>query len=97
MLKTDPFTVFAPTDEAFTSIDPNTLQFISENVDLLKDVLAYHVVPFEITSAFFSAIQQVYDLPTAQGATPLRINVYRERGAITFDPVEVNYQIWSKW
>ncbi|EFX79441.1 hypothetical protein DAPPUDRAFT_104419 [Daphnia pulex] len=83
-----PFTLFAPTDEAFAYIDPNTLKIILEDVDLLKDILTYHVVAFEVPPSFLSATQQVYQLPTVQGSAPVRINVYRENGAITFDPVK---------
>ncbi|XP_046651897.1 transforming growth factor-beta-induced protein ig-h3-like [Daphnia pulicaria] len=83
-----PFTLFAPTDEAFASIDPKTLKIILEDVNLLKDILTYHVVAFEIPPSFLSATQQVYQLPTVQGSAPVRINVYRENGAITFDPVK---------
>ncbi|XP_046458465.1 transforming growth factor-beta-induced protein ig-h3-like [Daphnia pulex] len=83
-----PFTVFAPTDEAFAYIDPKTLKIILEDVNLLKDILSYHVVAFEIPPSFLSAIQLVYLLPTVQGSAPVRINVYREKGAITFDPVK---------
>jgi uncharacterized surface protein with fasciclin (FAS1) repeats len=60
-----------------------------EDVNLLKDILTYHVVAFEIPPSFLSATQQVYQLPTVQGSAPVRINVYRENGAITFDPVKV--------
>jgi uncharacterized surface protein with fasciclin (FAS1) repeats len=64
-----------------------------EDVNLLKDILTYHVVAFEIPPSFLSAIQLVYLLPTVQGSAPVRINVYREKGAITFDPVKVKYEI----
>jgi transforming growth factor-beta-induced protein len=84
-----PFTLFAPTDEAFASM--SLYNFDAEDVNLLKDTLTYHVVPLEITSAFLSAIQQIYQLPTVQGSAPVRINVYREneRAITLFDPVKV--------
>ena len=68
--KLGPFTVFAPTDEAFASIDSQTLKYILDNVELLKDILTYHVVNFEISPAFLSSIQHVYQFPTVQGAAP---------------------------
>lgn len=42
-----PFTVFAPTDEAFSKVDPHTLQALlkPENRGLLTAVLTYHVIP----------------------------------------------------
>lgn len=39
-----PFTVFAPTDEAFARLAPGTLDALLKDVDALKQVLTYHVV-----------------------------------------------------
>lgn len=84
-----PFTVFAPTNEAFASIDPHTLKFILQHVDLLKDILTYHVVAFEISPTFLSSMPRFYQVPTVQGAAPVWINVFREKGSTTLDPVKV--------
>jgi uncharacterized surface protein with fasciclin (FAS1) repeats len=45
-----PFTVFAPTDEAFAKIPKDTLAFLlkPENVDDLRAILTYHVVPGKV-------------------------------------------------
>lgn len=42
-----PFTVFAPSDEAFAKLPKGTLESLlkPENIDQLKSVLLYHVVP----------------------------------------------------
>jgi len=42
-----PFTVFAPTNEAFAKLPPGTVESLlkPENKDKLKAVLTYHVVP----------------------------------------------------
>ncbi|WP_206603142.1 fasciclin domain-containing protein [Leptolyngbya ohadii] len=47
------FTIFAPTDEAFAALPPGTLEKLlqPENQALLRQVLAYHVVPGEVTSS----------------------------------------------
>ena len=47
-----PYTVFAPTDEAFAQLPDGALEFLlqPENKDLLKQVLTYHVVSGEVTS-----------------------------------------------
>lgn len=47
-----PFTVFAPTDEAFGNLPDGVLDALlePENRDLLTEVLTYHVVPDEVTS-----------------------------------------------
>lgn len=40
-----PFTVFAPTDEAFAALPAGELDRLLANPDELKQVLSYHVVP----------------------------------------------------
>jgi uncharacterized surface protein with fasciclin (FAS1) repeats len=47
-----PFTVFAPTDEAFAALPPEGLQELlkPENREILIKILTYHVVPGEVTS-----------------------------------------------
>ena len=39
-----PFTIFAPTDDAFAAIDPDILAAVLADKDLLTSVLTYHVV-----------------------------------------------------
>ena len=46
-----PYTVFAPTDDAFKAVPPATMDAISKDKERLKAVLAYHVVPAALTSA----------------------------------------------
>ena len=47
-----PFTVFAPTDEAFAKLPPGALEDLlkPENKQKLADVLTYHVVPGKVMS-----------------------------------------------
>ncbi|XGV99950.1 MAG: fasciclin domain-containing protein [Leptolyngbya sp. BL-A-14] len=47
------FTVFAPTDEAFAALPAGTLEKLlkPENKALLRQVLAYHVVPSDLPSS----------------------------------------------
>ena len=46
-----PYTVFAPSDEAFKAVPAKTLQELSSNKELLKSVLTYHVVPGKVMAA----------------------------------------------
>jgi len=46
-----PFTVFAPTNEAFEALPPGTLEYLLENPEELKQILLYHVVAGEVTAA----------------------------------------------
>jgi len=52
-LKSDgPFTVFAPTDDAFAKIPPQTLGELlqPENKEKLTAILTYHVIPGKVTA-----------------------------------------------
>jgi uncharacterized surface protein with fasciclin (FAS1) repeats len=48
-----PFTVFAPTDEAFAALPAGTLDslLLPENKQTLTDILLYHVVPGKVMAA----------------------------------------------
>jgi len=46
-----PFTVFAPTDAAFATLPPGTVEGLIADPPALARVLTYHVVPGRITSA----------------------------------------------
>ena len=49
---TGPFTVFAPTDEAFAKLPAGTVESLlrPENKEKLKAILLYHVVPGNVTA-----------------------------------------------
>lgn len=49
-----PFTVFAPTDEAFAAVPQETLDALLADTDLLTSVLLYHVVPGNVLSTDLS-------------------------------------------
>ena len=52
MLKTaGPFTVFAPTNEAFAKVPAKTMDALAKDPALLKATLAYHVVPGKLMAA----------------------------------------------
>jgi uncharacterized surface protein with fasciclin (FAS1) repeats len=47
-----PFTVFAPTDDAFAALPAGTIESLLEDpAGDLTDILTYHVVPGEVTAA----------------------------------------------
>lgn len=61
-----PFTVFAPTDEAFAALPAGLVDklLLPENVEILKDILLYHVISgSEVTSDMVAA----GDITTAGG------------------------------
>jgi uncharacterized surface protein with fasciclin (FAS1) repeats len=51
-----PFTVFAPTDEAFAKLPEGTLDALLKDKTKLTAILTYHVVPGNITAAQVAAM-----------------------------------------
>jgi uncharacterized surface protein with fasciclin (FAS1) repeats len=64
-----PFTVFAPTDEAFAKLPAGTVEDLlkPENKDKLIAVLTYHVVPGKVMSADIAGKKA--DVASVQGDT----------------------------
>ncbi len=62
-----PFTVFAPTDDAFAALPEGTLDSLlqEENRDQLVAILTFHVVPGRVMSG--DAAGQTVELETVQG------------------------------
>lgn len=46
-----PFTVFAPTDDAFAKLPKGTVEGLLKDIPKLKAVLTYHVVPGKVMAA----------------------------------------------
>lgn len=46
-----PFTVFAPSDEAFKAVPAKTMAELAANKELLKSVLSYHLLAGKVTAA----------------------------------------------
>ena len=80
-----PFTVFAPTDEAFNNLPDGTLESLlkPENKDQLIAILTYHVVSGEVTS---DQVVQLSKADTVQGNS-VRIKV--KDGAVYVDDAKV--------
>lgn len=60
-----PYTLFAPTDEAFAALPPETLDQLLQNPELLSEILLYHVVVNEALMA--DELETIDNLQTAQG------------------------------
>ncbi|MBN3890312.1 MAG: fasciclin domain-containing protein [Nostoc sp. JL31] len=65
-----PFTVFAPTDEAFSKLPSGTVEALLEDVLELRKVLEYHVVAQKIVAV---DLAQLSEVTTTQG-TDLKID-----------------------
>ena len=61
-----PFTVFAPTDDAFAALPEGLLDalLLPENVETLQSILTYHVVSGEV----FASDVTTGDVPTVEGS-----------------------------
>jgi uncharacterized surface protein with fasciclin (FAS1) repeats len=60
-----PYTVFAPTDEAFKKVHPEMLQLLYKTEGKLKELAAYHVVQGKMTA---DEIAKLSELKTLQGS-----------------------------
>jgi uncharacterized surface protein with fasciclin (FAS1) repeats len=80
-----PFTVFAPTDEAFAKLPAGTLESLlqPENKAKLAAILTYHVVPGKVMA---SDVVKLSSATTAQGQS---ISVSVEGGAVSVDDARV--------
>jgi len=80
-----PFTVFAPTDEAFAKLPAGTVDELlkPENIDQLRAVLTYHVVPGVVMA---SDVTSLSEAPTVNGS-PLWINA--DANMVTVSGAEV--------
>ena len=63
-----PFTVFAPTNEAFSKLPDGTVEMLllPENKDKLVAILTYHVVSGDVTAA---EVVELTEVTTVQGGT----------------------------
>jgi uncharacterized surface protein with fasciclin (FAS1) repeats len=80
-----PFTVFAPTDEAFARLPPGTLETLlkPENKARLQRILTYHVVPGRVMAA------DVSKMTAAQAVSGDTIAIAVRNGAVTIDNAHV--------
>ena len=66
-----PFTVFAPTDDAFAKLPPGTIQTLLQNIPQLARILTYHVVAGRYTTADLKGVDS---LTSVEGAG-IRLNL----------------------
>ncbi len=80
-----PFTVFAPTDEAFAKLPPGTLEDLlkPENKEKLVAILTYHVVPGEVMAA------QVTKMKSAKTVNGKTISITVKGGTVMVNNAEV--------
>ena len=80
-----PFTVFAPTDEAFAKLPPGTVEDLlkPENKEKLVAILTYHVVPGKVLAA------QVTKMNSAKTVNGQSIAISVNEGTVMVDNAKV--------
>ncbi|HEV2399522.1 MAG TPA: fasciclin domain-containing protein [Candidatus Sulfotelmatobacter sp.] len=80
-----PFTVFAPTDEAFAKLPPGTVEDLlkPENHDKLVSILTYHVVPGKVMA------KDVVKLHEAKTVNGKEVKIMTEGGRVMVDNANV--------
>lgn len=80
-----PYTVFAPTDEAFAKLPPGTLEKLLADKHQLRAVLLYHVVPGKVTS---DQVVKLSQATTAEGS-PVAIHADSSCGTVQVGQAKV--------
>ncbi|MEE4330042.1 MAG: fasciclin domain-containing protein [Wenzhouxiangella sp.] len=78
-----PFTVFAPTDEAFAAIPAKDLEAILADTDLLTSILTYHVVSGKVMAA------DVVNLSSATTLQGSDVSISVDGGTVSVDDATV--------
>lgn len=80
-----PFTVFAPTDEAFAKLPKGTVEDLLKpaNKEKLVSVLTYHVVPGNVMA------KDVVGLKTAKTVNGQSLSIVTKDGAVSIDGAKV--------
>lgn len=80
-----PFTVFAPTDEAFAKLPAGTVEDLlkPENKDKLVAILTYHVVPGKVMA------KDVTKLTSAKTVNGKSVTITEQNGSVMVDNAKV--------
>src|SRR6476646_72268 len=80
-----PFTVFAPTDEAFAKLPAGTVENLlkPENKDKLVAILTYHVVPGKVMA------KDVTKLTSAKTVNGKSVSITEQNGSVMVDNAKV--------
>jgi uncharacterized surface protein with fasciclin (FAS1) repeats len=78
-----PFTVFAPTDEAFAKLPAGTVEGLLKNPEKLKQVLTYHVVAGKVMAADVVSLKEA---KTVQGSVA---QIHVQDGGVMIDGAKV--------
>lgn len=80
---TGPFTVFAPTDDAFKKLPAGTVEGLLKDTAKLKEVLTYHVVAGKVMAA---DVVKLKEAKTVQGGS---VSIAVNGGTVSVDGAKV--------
>ncbi|NMC55430.1 MAG: fasciclin domain-containing protein [Chloroflexi bacterium] len=78
-----PFTVFAPTDDAFAKLPEGTVEALLADIPALSEILLYHVVPGAVMA------EQVVELKSAETAAGIDVRIKVMDGKVFINEAEV--------
>jgi uncharacterized surface protein with fasciclin (FAS1) repeats len=78
-----PFTVFAPSDEAFSKLPSGTVESLLEDVSTLRKILEYHVVSGKVTA------EEVAKLNTATTVAGEAVEIDASNGSVKINDAQV--------
>ncbi|MBV8887144.1 MAG: fasciclin domain-containing protein [Chroococcidiopsidaceae cyanobacterium CP_BM_RX_35] len=78
-----PFTVFAPTDDAFAKLPAGTVDSLLKDIPQLKKILTYHVVSGKVTAA------DVVKLTSANTVEGSSVNINASNGVVKVNAATV--------
>jgi transforming growth factor-beta-induced protein len=78
-----PFTVFAPTDDAFAKLPAGTVEALLADIPALTDILLYHVAGENLPAA---SVLELGSIPTAQGKN---IEIKAEMGKVMANNAQI--------
>lgn len=83
MLKSPgPFTILAPSDQAFQKLPQETLESLKQDISKLKQVLTYHVLYGDVRS---DDLGEIHEAPTLEGS----VVIVEQNGGITVNDIPV--------
>jgi uncharacterized surface protein with fasciclin (FAS1) repeats len=78
-----PFTVFAPTDDAFAALPEGTVDALLADIPTLTNILLYHVVPGKVLAA------DVVNLPSADTVLGEAVKITVDGGTVKVNDAQV--------
>jgi transforming growth factor-beta-induced protein len=78
-----PYTVFAPTDDAFAKLPEGTVDALLNDIPTLRSILLYHVVPGSVMAS------EVVDLDSASTASGEKIMIKVSGGSVMINDAQV--------